>query len=863
MKKNISQLTQWLKEHSLLLKLIFLGSVLVFVANQVTHIAQGMTWADIFSTMEQQSTGRLIGMVLAGLLGVIPMLLYDYVVVKLLEKEGKPPMKRMDWLTSAWVTNTINNLAGFGGVVGATLRINFYGKDVPRGKVVATVSKVALFLISGLSILSFVAFVDLFFIRTQNVFREYWVWLLLGSLIAPALWFFTYLKRRTLFKTFFPKAVLLLFGASLGQWLGGMFAFLMIGRLMQVPVSMVSVYPMFVIATLIGMLTMVPGGMGTFDVLMILGLSQLGIDRSQAVVWLLYYRLFYYVTPFMTGVILFLQQAGMKVNQFFDNLPRLFSQKVAHFILVAALYFAGIMMVLLSTVTNLSNVSRLFQVLLPFSFNFLDQTLNLFVGFLLLGLARGISMKVKKAYWPTIILLGFCIVNTVARTTSWQLIAVYAVILLAVILARKEFYREKFVYSWGALTVDSILFGCLFIGYAVAGYYAARPAGGNQVINHFLLFPSDDVWFNGLIGLSISLIGLFFLYQYLAETTVTLGEGFEEARLTRFLEKFGGNEGSQFLYLKDYGHFYYQEEGEDQVLFGFQMKFNKCFVLADPIGQREKWTAATLAFMDQADLLGYQLVFYRISEEYVMNLHDCGFEFMKVGEEGLIQFDEPSTVNQTAWTETVTEKIAAEAADFQFEFYPETISDALYQELERVSADWSRNQKERYFIGGRLDPEYLKCSSVGLVRQKQTVIGFITGKEMEKGKSISYDLLRIHSDVPAFTREYLFTHFIETYQQQGYQLIDIGMAPLSNVGESKYSFLKERFVNIFYKYSYQIYAFQDTRKRKEQYVTSWQPRYFAYPKRTSVLFAFVQLSLLITKGRHQSVSLVEEAMTEI
>lgn len=120
--------------------------------------------------MEQQSTGRLIGMVLAGLFGVIPMLLYDYVVVKLLEKEGKPPMKRMDWLTSAWVTNTINNLAGFGGVVGATLRINFYGKDVPRGKVVATVSKVALFLISGLSILSFVAFVDLFLFEPKMFF---------------------------------------------------------------------------------------------------------------------------------------------------------------------------------------------------------------------------------------------------------------------------------------------------------------------------------------------------------------------------------------------------------------------------------------------------------------------------------------------------------------------------------------------------------------------------------------------------------------------------------------------------------------------------------------------------------------------
>lgn len=57
MKKNISQLAQWLKEHSLLLKLIFLGSVLVFVANQVTHIAQGMTWADIFPRWNNKVRG--------------------------------------------------------------------------------------------------------------------------------------------------------------------------------------------------------------------------------------------------------------------------------------------------------------------------------------------------------------------------------------------------------------------------------------------------------------------------------------------------------------------------------------------------------------------------------------------------------------------------------------------------------------------------------------------------------------------------------------------------------------------------------------------------------------------------------------
>ena len=36
---------------------------------------------------------------------------------------------------------------------------------------------------------------------------------------------------------------------------------------------------------------------GDFDVLMILGMSQLPVRQDVAVVWLLYYRLFYYVLP--------------------------------------------------------------------------------------------------------------------------------------------------------------------------------------------------------------------------------------------------------------------------------------------------------------------------------------------------------------------------------------------------------------------------------------------------------------------------------------------------------------------------------------------------------------------------------------
>lgn len=860
MKSKLNQLLHWMKEHSLLLKLIFLGSVLIFVANQVTHIVQGMTWQDVFQTMGQQNRFRLLGMILAGMIGVLPMLLYDLVVVNVLEDQGKPKMNRWEWFVSAWVTNTINNLAGFGGVVGATLRANFYGKDASRKKVVATVSKVALFMISGLSILSFIAFIDVFFIRPDSLFREYWVWLLAGSLIAPALFFFTQLKKYTLFKDFFPKGIFLLFGASLGQWLGAMFVFLSVGALMQVKVSLVSVYPMFVIATLIGMLTMVPGGMGTFDVLMILGLSQLGVSQSTAVVWLIFYRLFYYVLPFITGILLFVHQTGVKINRFLDNLPQVFSQKVAHFILVTALYFAGIMMVLLSTITNLSNVSRLFKFLLPFSFDFLDQTFNMLIGFLLLGLARGISMKVKKAYWPTIGLLIFGIINTISRTASWQLILVYLVILSAVFLARKEFYREKFVYSWGALALDGVLFSFLFIIYAVAGYYSSHPDKTGPLPHMFLLFPSDDVWFSGLIGLGISMIGLITLYQYLADTSMRLGEPFEEERLTQLIHKYGGTEGSHLLYLKNYEYFYYQEDNQDEVLFAYQIKANKCFILGDPIGNEQKWAQATLAFMDAADLLGYQAAFYRTSEKYTMILHDLGFNFMKVGEEGLVDLSSSDLTPMSLATNSMELQHLSNLG-YTFAMYHEPISEELFQALANVSEEWLGSQGERNFVGGSFDREYLSLSDVGIVRNAHhEVVGFITAKPIQPMHKISYDLLRYSNEAPEHLTDFILTHFISEYRKQGYQLIDLGTAPLSNVGETKYSFLEERLVNIFYKYGDQVYGFKNTRTEKEPYVSHWEARYYAYSKQSNVLFACVQLALLVERGKGEKVSLVEEAM---
>ncbi|MBL4995671.1 lysyl-tRNA synthetase [Enterococcus xinjiangensis] len=857
MKNKRYLMLQWIKEHSLILKLIFFGSVLVFVANQVANIANGMSWQDIWQRMGQQSHMTILLMILAGLLGVTPMLLYDWVTIRVLEKQGKPKMERKEFLLAAWVTNTINNLAGFGGVVGASLRASFYGKQTNRKMVLATVSKVALFMLTGLSVWSFLTFIDVFFIQSESIFRSYWIWLFGGSFLAPVIFFFAYLKRKTLFFEFYPKGLLGLLLASFGQWTGALAVFLIIGKLMRIDISMLSIYPMFMIATLIGMLTMVPGGMGTFDVLMILGMSQLSVRQDVAVVWLLYYRLFYYVLPFMTGLLLFITHTGVKINRFLDNIPRLFFQKVAHIVLVSAVYFAGIMMVLLSTITNLSAISRLFQVLLPFSFNFLDQTVNLLVGFLLLGLARALSVKVKKAFLPTIALLSFGILNTITRTLSWQLILVYVLILLAVWLSRKEFYRTKFVYSWGAIIFDASLFGFLFIVYAIAGYHSGRFLVGRITGNHFILFPSDDVWFSGLIGLGISLLALVALYQYLAEDTTKLGSEYEKDRFDRLLEKYGGTATSHQLRLSGYSYFYYQEDDQDQVVFGYQIKGNKCFVLGDPVGNPKMMRAATNQFMKQADCLGYQLAFYKISESYVVMLHELGFHFTKVGEAGIVDLatEDLSRLSQQLEYQRLMKE------GYHFTWYDQ-LPEELHQAVNEVSQKWLQGAREKYFSVGRFDKSYVLSSGVGIVRKDQKVVGFITAQPMTK-KQAGYDLLRVLPKESEELADYLLANLFIVYEKMGYSEANLGLAPLANVGETDFSFFQEKVMHIVYNYGNFFYSFQSAYEKKLKYVDHWEGRYFAYRKGSNFGFATMQLLSLIGKEKGNIPSLAEEVLTEL
>ncbi|MBC2037275.1 bifunctional lysylphosphatidylglycerol flippase/synthetase MprF [Listeria booriae] len=857
MKERFAKLVAWFQQNSLKVKIIFVLFVLAFVAYEIISIGTTTDFGTLKENLTSQSPQSILIMIIVGLIAVTPMLLYDFVIVKLLP--GKFPISHI--ITSGWITNTFTNIGGFGGVLGASLRASFYGKNANHKQILLAISKIALFLVSGLSIYCLVGLVTLFIPNFADHFRNYWPWLLAGGLYFPVLFIITKWKSKTLFEDLPLKRELLLILASLLEWAFAFGCFVIIGVLMNEPVDVAKIFPLFVIASVIGIASMVPGGVGTFDVVMILGLEQLGVSTELSVAWLLFYRIFYYIIPFAAGLLFFVQKAGKKFNDYLEGLPRLFLQKLAHRFLVLFVYFSGLMLIISAAIPNAIYHLPLLYKLAPFSFFFVSQITMIAFGFLLLGLARGIESKVTKAYVTTIVVLGCAIFNTLAQGFSVKAAIFLGIVLFCVYLARNEFYREKLVYTWSKIIFDSALFLVCLVGYVVIGIYNSPRVPHHKKIPDFLLIPSEHVWITGFIGVAIAVISLIVIFYYFSGKNITIGEPFDARRLRKHLAQYKGNEVTHTMFLRDKLLFWSKD---DKLLFPFKVAADKMVIMGEPVGDSDYLEEALEELMTYADRYGYRPVFYEVDVDMLAFLHDHGFDFMKIGEEGFVSLPEFTLTGKKRKGErALMNKFEREG--YTFEIIHPSFDDRTIQRLRDISDDWLDGRTEKGFSLGFFDVYYLEQAPVAIAKDADgEIIAFASMMPCYNDEMTSIDLMRYGKDAPSGIMDFLFINLFQHGQAEGYQIFNAGMAPLSNVGSSQFAFLGERLAGLVYRYSQGFYGFQGLRNYKSKYVTTWVQKFVAFRKRSSIAFTMLQLMVLVGKKRPlPKAQIIEEREEEI
>jgi phosphatidylglycerol lysyltransferase len=119
----------------------------------------------------------------------------------------------------------------------------------------------------------------------------------------------------------------------------------------------------------------------------------------------------------------------------------------------------------------------------------------------------------------------------------------------------------------------------------------------------------------------------------------------------------------------------------------------------------------------------------------------------------------------------------------------------------------------------------------------------------DEDKTLSIDLMRFSKDGCNGLMDFIFVNLLNYGKDHGYNRFNMGMVPLSNVGKSKYSFLSERIAAKVYSHGQYFYSFEGLKKFKEKYCESWDGRYMAYKKKTSLVFTMIQVIYLVSKGK--------------
>lgn len=192
-----------------------------------------------------------------------------------------------------------------------------------------------------------------------------------------------------------------------------------------------------------------------------------------------------------------------------------------------------------------------------------------------------------------------------------------------------------------------------------------------------------------------------------------------------------------------------------------------------------------------------------------------------------------------------------ERENYHFEIIEPPFNDDLLQELKAVSNEWLGGRREKGFSLGFFDEAYLNKSEIAILKNSdENVIGFASLMPVyDQDQTISVDLMRFLPNSPSGTMDFIFLSLFDWAKENGYTKFNLGMAPLSNVGLSKYSFFSEKVASQIYFHGQVFYHFQGLRKFKEKYHVSWVPKYLAYRKKSSLPITMAQVTLLIGKRR--------------
>lgn len=829
-------------------KFIFPLFLLIFAIIEIRKFTGNLNGQLLKNEINQLNTWSLLLILVVTFAAVLPMLLYDVILVRVL----KLNVSKRELLEQSFIANSFSNLIGFGGLIGAMLRTYFFHKlEQDKRKLLGVIASVSLYYLTGISILTWIVTIRYrhfpLFVETKWLYFA----VVVVGLYLPVFLIIHMIKSKkdnqTLITTYVTIKLVIV---SVIEWFAVFIAIFILSRILGISITFENLFPVYIVAACAGIISMIPGGLGSFDLVFIWGMQDLHVPEEKFLVLLLLYRIGYYFIPFLVSLVFFIKLYWQRWNQSWNYLPKAIIQGLSHAILTMLVFLSGLILLLSASVPGIMSRLKIAQELLSFPIINVSHQLSVATGFLLLGLSRGIEYSVKRTYDLTMLALILAALFSIFKGIDYEEAIFLIIVALLLRMSKGQFYRESYVLTWGKTIFDITVILVITSMYILIGYLNL-PKAKLTIPTKFLpyvIVDYRDLFMSAGIGLVIALLILFsgYLISLPKKWKFEKSIGHEE-EITNHLTKYKGKVLSHLIFLHDKYIFW---NSQKNVLIPFQKYADKLVILGDPVGEKKELSNAIEEFQEIADLYGYTPVFYQVSDDMLPYLHGHGFAFFKLGEEAFVDLKTFTlSGNKMKGLRALKNKFSRE--QFHFELVNPPFSIELLEELKGISNEWLQGRKEKGFSLGFFDEHYLNKAPIAIISdENKRILGFMSIMHVyDEHQTISVDLMRVRPDAPSGTIDFLFLSLIDWAKRHGYDRFNMGMAPLANVGLSRFSFLSEKIAAQIFLHGHFIYHFQGLRKFKQKYTNIWEPKYLAYRRKSSLPFIMTQITLLISKKR--------------
>ncbi len=619
-------------------------------------------------------------------------------------------------------------------------------------------------------------------------------------------------------------------------------------------ITLIAFIGAYVLAILVGAVSNLPGGLGVFEVAMVLLLPN---EPPQAVLAAaLAYRIIYYLVPFAVAVLLVVGAEIAERRQFIGTLGKTLGGLLVRF----APQLSGIFVLLAGTVLLVSGVNpaaeeRLEPLsdLLPLTVVEASHLLGSVVGVGLLILARGLMRRLDAAYYLAIPALAAGIILSLLKGLDYEEAIVLTIVLALVVFSRRAFYRQTpilaspFTPGW-LVMVALIIATSTYIGFFVYRHVEY----------------SHDLWWTFAVDADAP---RFLRAQMTVTVLALILAGYLIMRPTKPLPNRPTNDELQAasdviakvrstdvnLALLGDKQLLFNEKRDGFVMYATQG--GSLIALGDPVSARDEvCTELAWAFRELCDEHDKRTVFYQVSEDRLPLYIDMGLSLQKLGEEAMIALADFS-LEGSKRRDLRQSHTRAVREGLRFEIVPANQVNAILPELRSVSDSWlsEKSTREKSFSVGSFSDAYISRFPCAVVRAQSPdgstrIVGFANLWLGGDHHELSLDLMRHTDDAPYGVMDFLFVEVMLWGRAQGFAWFNLGLAPLAGLENHSLAPIWHRAGAFIFRHGENFYNFEGLRRYKAKFNPEWRAKYLATRSGLNVAAALFDVSTLISGG---------------